>query len=98
MVKKEEVEAPKTLLAREQAGEQWGVSFTCAGDLLAVAATAAGVAGVAERVKTNWRRRAGIADPSREPKNADPTDTDDPNAPGGPFGPPLTREWRFIKA
>ena len=97
LVKKEEVEAQKTLLAREQADAAWAVSFTCAGDLLATAATAAGVAGVAERVKTNWRKRSGIAGPKKDPDDLDlpedngvPNDPNNPYAPGGPFGPPKT--------
>ncbi|MBN8609192.1 MAG: hypothetical protein J0L92_01310 [Deltaproteobacteria bacterium] len=94
-VKKEEVEAQKTLIAREDADAKWATAFTCAGDLLATAATVAGVNGVAERVKTNWRRRSGIADPKNDtdgpPEDTgDPNDPNNPYAPGGPFGPPKT--------
>jgi hypothetical protein len=88
-VKKEEIEAQKTMIARYQADAEWATSFLCAGDLLALAATVAAVPGVAERVKTNWRRRSGIADP--KPETDEPKDGDDPTAPGGPFGPPVTR-------
>jgi hypothetical protein len=88
-VKKEEIEAQKTMLARDEADAEWATSFLCAGDFLALAATVAGVPGVAERVKTNWRRRSGIADP--KPGTDEPKDADDPTAPGGPFGPPVTR-------
>lgn len=86
-VKREEIEAQKTLLAREEADAVWARTFGCAGDLLAVAATVAGLPGVAERVKTNWRRRVGLA--AKPNVDDTPTGDEDPNAPGGPFGPPL---------
>ena len=78
-VQKEETEAQRSLLARDAADERWGVSFVFAGDFLATLAEAAGLAGVAERVKTSWRRRAGVAEPrDDENEDVDPNDADRP--------------------
>ena len=50
-----------------------------AGDFLATLAEAAGLAGVAELVKTSWRRRAGVAEPrDAEDEDVDPIDADRP--------------------
>jgi hypothetical protein len=73
-LKREQREAEKTLVARDQAAERWDGVVSLAGAVMEQLARVAGEHEIADRVKPTERRRAGIVeeDPGT-PVSAEPT-------------------------
>lgn len=71
---KEQREAEKTLIARDQAGALWHGVSGLGGAVFEMLAEIAGEHEIAERARPTERRRAGILDEDVEPTGGDPTE------------------------